>query len=1572
LTTSATAFIFFSPNISFHLRTPLSVPTRDHQVTYDYDTFAGAGSLESSGCTTTSYSGGGSGSGGTTWSESENGGTTASYDIQNFFSFGNGAWSMTAANASSSGSGSTYQWQIASGSFSSASGGATVSGSFMQSGLAQTSYSYGENAEWNRSGCVWWPASGTQTASASGWSNSYNHASGSYPIPYSGFGSGSGSGSASGNSPFSFTAGAIQYSGSGGQSQSASDYSSYSSTANYTLLPSGSWQGATGNGWTSGSGFASASYGGSGGYSYYVNGNSAYGTVSGSFQESGSTGSSYSYHTTSSLSASGWTVSGWQSTSSYSQSYQDASGGGSFTLPAPAGGGAANQGFAYSGNLWEDSGQSASAAQSAYFTLSASGIWQQTSGSGSSNSQVWQSSSQWGSYSHVVNGVTMSGTFSQSASFNDNSSFTSNGSSGSGGQWIPSGSGSDTLVTSGSTSYSGSGSATGSLSVPSGASSGSGGAGASPLSWVSTGRQSESYSASAGANHTTYFSINPLPTSGSGSGSGGYAWQATSGSGTTWGGQSSFAGYSGSGAYTAYSGLGLIQGSFWQAQSNTTAWSFGTNDVFQPATSASGGFWQAASGSGTTVDSGGQSFWYSGSGAYGDGNGGGGAMSQSGAGSESFSYVKNYSVGSGGAWQMLSSASAGGASGDGWSFSSYSGSTPCSVTLNGVPIFGVPDQQNGSNSTSYSFQTTAAFNGLDWSETGTKTTSGSGGASDQISESSGGASCSASNSTSFSYTEHDVLDGNGTWQPASGSGSFSASASVNNPSALGFYGGSASATASVSQGYTLLPDGQWQAGAASWTGPASGTSLPWGDLPTAATTNDVTPSLVGLASWPAAVDAVWGMAMTADSAAQTQFALGNLSGPGAAFTSEKMRGADAVFGSNNVAAVFPVNDSPILDYYAFNGVSAGNPAAGGGQSGNVSGTDADVVGGPMAVADAEGGEGGGGSSQAGSTDPFNPIERTAISRTPGGNGMIGRQPPTLRGPTNRGSHGGGRGGFRSTSPIAPAASDTTTTKTDLHAVPADRIDAMVKDGLAVRSTVNPDIVVVADVVGNQIVELVFERVQPTKLEVGGYGDCQRQVPDGPPVYRLIRQASFAISDSEVPAGTQVANFRKVDLANTEAYAIAAEIEARGMAAITGVVEFTYHAIPFGAAIDEASQGNRWEATISLAGDVAFFMGPLAEAAKAANALRAAQRLRIAGAGIQVTIGLVRGGQGIYALSEGKDGAAGYFGEAFMRLLGASADAIEAMRLNGLIKAAAAGDAALLAGKDVVKFLTDHCFVAGTPILTPTGEKAIELFEVGDEILSRPEDSPDAPPRTSAVEKVFRLSGFTLEMRVGGRTLTTTEKHPFFVVGKGWVWAAKLQSGDMLLGHDGRATAVESVTPTNRHESLYNLRVAFDRTYFVGSRAWGFSLWAHNDYQVQKVGDGYQVINAVTGKPVTAVFAEIREAEAELKELNGALAKARAAAARAAAATAPRMKQSDFGWKVEDPVPKSGVPKNWSRADIEGAIVDYRTSIATRKAEQRAFEAAGAGTEALRLAHAMRITEEEGFLQSLLHALENRK
>lgn len=79
-----------------------------------------------------------------------------------------------------------------------------------------------------------------------------------------------------------------------------------------------------------------------------------------------------------------------------------------------------------------------------------------------------------------------------------------------------------------------------------------------------------------------------------------------------------------------------------------------------------------------------------------------------------------------------------------------------------------------------------------------------------------------------------------------------------------------------------------------------------------------------------------------------------------------------------------------------------------------------------------------------------------------------------------------------------------------------------------------------------------------------------------------------------------------------------------------------------------------------------------------------------------------------------------------------------------------------------------------PILTPNGVKRIEELTVGDEILSRPEDQPNATPRTSRVEKVFELSNVVMEIEVGGKQIVATTEHPFYVSGKGWTPAKEPQ------------------------------------------------------------------------------------------------------------------------------------------------------------------------------------------------------
>jgi hypothetical protein len=138
-----------------------------------------------------------------------------------------------------------------------------------------------------------------------------------------------------------------------------------------------------------------------------------------------------------------------------------------------------------------------------------------------------------------------------------------------------------------------------------------------------------------------------------------------------------------------------------------------------------------------------------------------------------------------------------------------------------------------------------------------------------------------------------------------------------------------------------------------------------------------------------------------------------------------------------------------------------------------------------------------------------------------------------------------------------------------------------------------------------------------------------------------------------------------------------------------------------------------------------------------------------------------------------------------------------------------------------------CFAAGTPLLTPEGARPVEELRPGDQVLSRSEHDPDGPVAAKPVEAVFVRVALVRSLRVKGREIPTTGEHPFYVCGKGWVKAAFLAVGDLLLGHEGQWTPLEAAADTGAIETVYNLGVADYHTYFVGCQEWGFNVWAHN-------------------------------------------------------------------------------------------------------------------------------------------------
>jgi hypothetical protein len=167
---------------------------------------------------------------------------------------------------------------------------------------------------------------------------------------------------------------------------------------------------------------------------------------------------------------------------------------------------------------------------------------------------------------------------------------------------------------------------------------------------------------------------------------------------------------------------------------------------------------------------------------------------------------------------------------------------------------------------------------------------------------------------------------------------------------------------------------------------------------------------------------------------------------------------------------------------------------------------------------------------------------------------------------------------------------------------------------------------------------------------------------------------------------------------------------------------------------------------------------------------------------------------------------------------------------------------------------------------PDGAKPIEQFRPGDPILSAPDGDPSAPVEVATVEEVFvnytrvltlhlavptvrppQPSTETSEKPPTALTIRTTGGHRFYVRGKGWLPAGELRPGDRLRSAHGPDPVVLALTDEQAETVVYNLRVAWYHTYFVGDRDWPCSVWAHNAYREfrkvlrRQVKDNRQVI-----------------------------------------------------------------------------------------------------------------------------------
>jgi hypothetical protein len=124
---------------------------------------------------------------------------------------------------------------------------------------------------------------------------------------------------------------------------------------------------------------------------------------------------------------------------------------------------------------------------------------------------------------------------------------------------------------------------------------------------------------------------------------------------------------------------------------------------------------------------------------------------------------------------------------------------------------------------------------------------------------------------------------------------------------------------------------------------------------------------------------------------------------------------------------------------------------------------------------------------------------------------------------------------------------------------------------------------------------------------------------------------------------------------------------------------------------------------------------------------------------------------------------------------------------------------------VMRAAMKACFVAGVPVLTRGGTKAIEELldyqtygDACDWVLSRDEHDANGELVWRRVLRRFVRQSLVLNLHVRGQRIGTTAEHPFFVLGAGWTPAHSLRIGDVLLSHDGQHIAVDGVADSGRN------------------------------------------------------------------------------------------------------------------------------------------------------------------------------
>lgn len=138
------------------------------------------------------------------------------------------------------------------------------------------------------------------------------------------------------------------------------------------------------------------------------------------------------------------------------------------------------------------------------------------------------------------------------------------------------------------------------------------------------------------------------------------------------------------------------------------------------------------------------------------------------------------------------------------------------------------------------------------------------------------------------------------------------------------------------------------------------------------------------------------------------------------------------------------------------------------------------------------------------------------------------------------------------------------------------------------------------------------------------------------------------------------------------------------------------------------------------------------------------------------------------------------------------------------------------GKYLKKTCKINSFTPETLVHSEAGLVVIKDIKVGDKVLSyaewNGEENYQIVTDIITNSKEYNLVLLTLE---SGEVIESTDLHPFYIVGTGWVEAKDLKLGDPLYRGDKGSISIAKIKREQRTETVYNLSVANSNTYFIG-------------------------------------------------------------------------------------------------------------------------------------------------------------